>query len=257
MKTRTQLQVAVMAFGVVLADRAPTQAQTTDPISSRATEATPPGRPPQAYGAGVTIYAFAASAMSPLHSDTTYSVDASFNRFRTGGSPDFGAPVIIPTGGLVTFLELDACDTNVAGLAFADLYRCPTGGAGCVAMASVLSGQAATPGCTQFVSSTITSPAIDNDNFHYQIQVGLNAIGATTALRAVRVGWRRQVSPAPGGATFSDVPVGHPFHRFVEALVASGVTGGCGAGNYCPDAALTRGQMAVFLATALGLHWPN
>ena len=41
-----------------------------------------------------------------------------------------------------------------------------------------------------------------------------------------------------------------------QALVSSGVTGGCGAGNYCPDAPLTRGQMATFLAKALGLAWP-
>jgi hypothetical protein len=26
---------------------------------------------------------------------------------------------------------------------------------------------------------------------------------------------------------------------------------------YCPDNPVTRGQMAVFLATALGLHWKN
>ena len=44
--------------------------------------------------------------------------------------------------------------------------------------------------------------------------------------------------------------------EFVEALVASGITAGCGNGNFCPDAPLTRGQMAVFLSKALGLHWP-
>ena len=32
---------------------------------------------------------------------------------------------------------------------------------------------------------------------------------------------------------------------------------GCGSGNYCPDANLTRGQMAVFLSKAMGLHFPN
>jgi len=42
-----------------------------------------------------------------------------------------------------------------------------------------------------------------------------------------------------------------------EALYAAGITGGCGNFNYCPDAPLTRGQMAVFLAKALGLHWPG
>ena len=35
------------------------------------------------------------------------------------------------------------------------------------------------------------------------------------------------------------------------------ITGGCGGGNFCPNANLTRRQMAVFLAKALGLHWPN
>ena len=67
----------------------------------------------------------------------------------------------------------------------------------------------------------------------------------------------RYASPAPAAATFTDVPVGHPQRTFVEALVAAGVTGGCGAGTYCPDAAVTRGQMAVFLSVALGLHWPQ
>lgn len=43
---------------------------------------------------------------------------------------------------------------------------------------------------------------------------------------------------------------------FAGMLVASGITAGCGSGNYCPDAPLTQGQMAVFLAKALGLQWP-
>ena len=67
-----------------------------------------------------------------------------------------------------------------------------------------------------------------------------------------------QVSPAPATATFpNDVPTTHPLFRFVEAMAASGLTGGCGAGTFCPDAPLTRGQMAVFLSVALGLHFPN
>ena len=70
----------------------------------------------------------------------------------------------------------------------------------------------------------------------------------------VEVWWRRRVS-APGGPTFNDVPEDHPFYQYIEALYASGITGGCGNGNYCPAATLTRGQMAVFLAKALGLHW--
>ena len=67
--------------------------------------------------------------------------------------------------------------------------------------------------------------------------------------------YKLQVSPPPGTATFADVPTTHLFFQYVEALAAAGITSGCGGGNFCPDAAVTRGQMAVFLAKALGLHW--
>jgi hypothetical protein len=63
------------------------------------------------------------------------------------------------------------------------------------------------------------------------------------------------VSPAPGTATFNDVPTSHPFFRFIEALSASGITAGCSAAPplYCPNDPVTRGQMAVFIAKAVGL----
>jgi hypothetical protein len=73
----------------------------------------------------------------------------------------------------------------------------------------------------------------------------------------VEVWWHRTVSSPPGSPTFSDVPASDPGFQYIEALVASGVTAGCGGGNYCPDAGLTRRQMAVFLSKALGLQWPN
>ena len=46
---------------------------------------------------------------------------------------------------------------------------------------------------------------------------------------------------------FSDVPDSNPFHVDIDALVDSGVTSGCGGGNYCPSAFVTREQMAAFL----------
>ena len=46
---------------------------------------------------------------------------------------------------------------------------------------------------------------------------------------------------------FLDVPPGHGFHNFVNTLARNEVTAGCGNGNYCPDASVTREQMAVFL----------
>jgi hypothetical protein len=46
---------------------------------------------------------------------------------------------------------------------------------------------------------------------------------------------------------FGDVPNSNPFHTDIAALVNSGVTAGCGGGNYCPKAEVTREQMAAFL----------
>ena len=63
---------------------------------------------------------------------------------------------------------------------------------------------------------------------------------------------------APPACTgiFGDVTCPSNFAAWIERLAAENVTGGCGGGNYCPNGLLTRGQMAVFLAKALGLQWP-
>jgi hypothetical protein len=53
--------------------------------------------------------------------------------------------------------------------------------------------------------------------------------------------------------TFSDVPCSSPFARWIEELVNRGITAGCGGGMYCPLLAVSRGQMAVFLAVTFGL----
>jgi hypothetical protein len=50
---------------------------------------------------------------------------------------------------------------------------------------------------------------------------------------------------------FTDVPASSPFCRFIEELSRRGVTGGCGGGNYCPGASVTREQLAVFLLRTL------
>jgi hypothetical protein len=89
---------------------------------------------------------------------------------------------------------------------------------------------------------------------NFYLLTGVMAAGVS--FRGCRIEWNRQVTAAPTSATFGDVPTSHPFFRFVEALAASGITAGCGPGTYCVNAPITRGEMAVFLATALGLHYP-
>jgi hypothetical protein len=60
------------------------------------------------------------------------------------------------------------------------------------------------------------------------------------------------VPPPCTGTVFTDVPcIGGPFDPWIEELAALQVTGGCGGGNYCPGATVTRKQMAVFLLKSL------
>ena len=134
---------------------------------------------------------------------------------------------------------------------------CPTGGSPCNLAGTAATGAAATPGCSNF-SNTLASPVtVNNQTTPILVSVSTGTTD-TTNFSSVKLYYRLRVSPASATATFpNDVPTSHVFFRYVEALAAAGITGGCGAGGFCPDSPVTRGQMAVFLATSLGLHFPN
>jgi hypothetical protein len=54
--------------------------------------------------------------------------------------------------------------------------------------------------------------------------------------------------PAVGGTTgFNDVSTLYWAAAWIKQLAADGITGGCGTGIYCPEGAVTRAQMAIFL----------
>jgi hypothetical protein len=59
--------------------------------------------------------------------------------------------------------------------------------------------------------------------------------------------------PPTASGTFNDVPTTYWAASWIEQLYAEGITGGCGNNNYCPEAPLTRAQMAVFLVRAFNL----
>jgi hypothetical protein len=56
-----------------------------------------------------------------------------------------------------------------------------------------------------------------------------------------------------GSEMFADVPANNVFCRWIEELARRGVVTGCGGGNYCPLAAVSREQMGVFLSQTFGL----
>ncbi len=56
--------------------------------------------------------------------------------------------------------------------------------------------------------------------------------------------------PAATGTVFGDVPLGTFLGDWIEQLAAEGITTGCGGGNFCPEAPVSRAAMAVFLLRA-------
>jgi hypothetical protein len=51
---------------------------------------------------------------------------------------------------------------------------------------------------------------------------------------------------------FADVPDSHTFHADIGRISDAGITAGCTTSTFCPDAGMTRGQMAGFLSRGLG-----
>ncbi|HEY7112846.1 MAG TPA: S-layer homology domain-containing protein [Thermoanaerobaculia bacterium] len=166
----------------------------------------------------------------------------------------------VPSGALLTYLELDFYDDN-AGLGedvVLALYDCSFHGGDCHLLQAVSSADAPSPGARfAFEDLTPQGITIDNDARELVLEATTNAGDASTVLNGAYIGYKLQISPAPAAATFADVPKSHVYFRAIEALAASGITGGCGNGNFCPAQNVTRGEMAVFLARALGLHFPN
>ena len=61
-------------------------------------------------------------------------------------------------------------------------------------------------------------------------------------------------APPACAGIFADVACPSLFADWIEQLAAEQITGGCGAGGYCPLGAVTRGQMAVFLVKTFHLQ---
>lgn len=171
----------------------------------------------------------------------------------------------VPNGALITQIVFYVRDAHAADIASSwCVFNLGSNlGTGYTAGCNAVGSTSGTPGET-FVFADMAETVqrrFDNGSEFRIASYGLlfwpQAATEDLDIRMARVLWRRQVSPAPASATFGDVPTGHPFFPYVEALVDSGVTAGCGDGSdYCPGAPVTRGQMAVFIAKALGMHWP-
>jgi hypothetical protein len=163
-----------------------------------------------------------------------------------------------PGGAIVDYVEFDYNDTNASFDLTFNVYGCDFHGE-CNSTPLVTDTSLGSGGN----GHTEDNPGItlvDNFNAEYLLEAVFPAGGPTDgslSLDGAIIGWKYQISPAPATATFNDVGTGDFGFQQIEALAASGITGGCQVSPplYCPNDNLTRAQMAVFLAKALGLYW--
>lgn len=161
------------------------------------------------------------------------------------------APVTIPTGVTIEHLTINLCSSPSGDLTVA-LFD-----AGWLGQPiSLISSLTTVPNGCYWQNQSLS---YDYDTIvEHPLYVVIHWEGpmdGSLKFNNVSVYYRLRVSPAPATATFNDVPTDHPFFQYIEALAASGITSGCGNGNFCPNQPVTRGQVAVFLSKALGLHW--
>ena len=200
------------------------------------------------------IHAYAFTGFSPF--DTAH-VLMNFSGARSCSSTSgcvFGAAVSLPTGARLEGFALEACNATVGGVIQARFRRVANNQGHVSDVAVILDATAC-----QIYSVFPPPHTIDNNNNSYFVEIFMkgDAVSDTTRFQSVLFYYRLQVTPAPAVATFNDVPTTHPFFPFIEALMAAGITTGCGDAPplFCPDGLVTRKQMAAFLARALGLHW--
>jgi hypothetical protein len=183
----------------------------------------------------------------PNESDTEWQIIGNDQKGCTAGLCEFSHTLNLPTGARIVNFRVEGCIYSPYPSGLEVRLRSCSVGAACTDLDSVT---ASGTGCGPW--SKPVSFTVNNYQSYYVVTV---LSYGSTSFRGAKVHYDLQVSPGPATPTFGDVPTSSGMYKFVEALAASGITGGCGGGNFCPNNPVTRGQMAVFLASALGLHW--
>src|SRR4029453_8327542 len=190
-----------------------------------------------------TLVTISAWDFQPLNSSMTTSNAAAGMRFFDAAGGELIAGVPVPTGALIESITINSCNTNptLAINVFLYQYADPAGSIATTAFFSV----PANSGCGSTSFSLPNPPVVDNNGSTYILDISMQSGDETLAFRSVKVAYRLQVSPAPAVPTFNDVPLTDFGFQYIEALAATGITGGCGGGNFCPDNPLTRRQAAI------------
>jgi hypothetical protein len=169
-------------------------------------------------------------------SDTTCSISAVPNNTYGYGRLDIKAAV-----------DAALPCTSAPTISSSSASFAASGGGGTVNVTSVGSCGWIAESKASWITVTAGTSGAGNGSVSYA--VASNA-GASIRNGAIVIGG--QTFTVYQGINFADVPPGDLFYTEIGKLSARGVTVGCGGANYCPNAAVTREQMAAFIMRAKG-----
>ena len=194
-----------------------------------------------------------ATAFTPYDSSTAWVYAAPGMRAITGGSPWMDQVVRLQSGAQLILVRMFYDDLSATGRVHFWLWRNRIEGVSPFTFTQLAT--AASPAGTSRYSSVFTNlnETIRNQQNIYHIRFRSDNINARFA--GIRLFWHRQIRaglPNP----FSDIGfLPAEFQNSITSLADSGITTGTTPTTYSPSAPVTRAQMAVFLARAMGLYW--
>lgn len=201
-----------------------------------------------------TVTNISATAFQPADSSQQYFLSGSAGRFIPNNQQQFFWTALpVPPGAIVDYIGINNLNDGTPLVVGAALYVRTVNGD-----LTYVAGSSNTPHAywyTDFNDAPF-GITLESPNFNtYLLRLEFDASANYQYIGAVQVWWRPAVSAAPNSPTFNDVPTTDFGYPYIEALALSGITGGCGGGNFCPDNPVTRRQMAIFLSKALGLSY--
>ena len=262
-------RVPTRVLGCVIALTVAAGAAAAEKPSARTPVATTQ-RSPEEFGTqDYTVTTIGYGSFTPASNDnSSYSPYTTFTDFGglrentpQGVDAHYYSTVSVPSGAVIDFVGLRGFNVN-AGVTSVHLSLVDRFGFVTPIVGLSIPGSSFTP-TTVYNASALGFQLAQNVHNLLVLDVEnddtADPFNAEGGFGWVEIWWKRTVSPPPASATFDDVPTSDPFFQYVKALAASGITAGCNQTppQFCPDRALTRKEMAVFLSKGFGLHWPN
>ncbi len=184
-------------------------------------------------------------------------IDMCYSGEISGGTPCYSGPTSVPPGGgtIMSYCHLLPPGESNINLVFHQ--RCIT-----EQMLPTIQGVTCLSAVPTFPDVPVTSPFFHYVETIYQLGItggcqggnycpGNPVTRAQMAVFLIKSKYGAAYVPPACTGVFGDVPCASSFAIWIEKLASDGVTGGCGNGNYCPDSAVTRKQMAPFLLKSL------